>query len=84
MQRAGIEDADLVELGCSDRLLAIDEALDRLAVDTPEVADLVKLRIFAGLTVTEAGNALNISRTTAFRHWTYARAWLRAELAEEK
>ncbi len=61
----------------------MNDALDRLATESPEAAELVKLRVFAGLTVNEAADAMGISRTTAFRHWTYARAWLRAEFADE-
>ena len=80
-QRFSLEEADPGALAQPDRLLAIDEALDGLAAEAPDVAELVKLRFFAGLSVKEAGQALGISRTTAFRHWTYARAWLRAELA---
>lgn len=76
---------DQVELPfCSDphRLLEVNDALDRLTNEAPMIGDLVKLRIFAGLSVAEAAQTLQISRRTAFRHWTYARAWLRAELAE--
>jgi RNA polymerase sigma factor (TIGR02999 family) len=82
-QRFSLEDADLWALAQPDRLLAIDDALDRLAAEAPDVAELVKLRVFAGLTVKEAAEAIGISRTSAFRHWTYARAWLRAEFADE-
>jgi RNA polymerase sigma factor (TIGR02999 family) len=82
-KRFSLKDADLATLTESERLLEIDDALDRLAAESPDVAALVKLRIFAGLTVTEAAQALGIARTTAFRHWTYARAWLRAQFAEE-
>jgi RNA polymerase sigma factor (TIGR02999 family) len=64
------------------RLLEIHDALEKLAEESPAVAELVKLRVFAGLSVTEAAQALGISRTTAFRNWTYARAWLRAEFSE--
>jgi RNA polymerase sigma factor (TIGR02999 family) len=81
--RVPLEDADLPELDDSERLLAIDDALGKLAAEAPDVAELVKLRVFARLTVNEAANALGISRTTAFRHWTYARAWLRAEFGDE-
>jgi RNA polymerase sigma factor (TIGR02999 family) len=81
--RFSLDDADLSEFDASERLLAIDDALDKLASEAPDVAELVKLRVFAGLTVNEAANALGISRTTAFRHWTYARAWLRAEFGDE-
>jgi RNA polymerase sigma factor (sigma-70 family) len=57
-------------------LIALDEALGRLEEVSPEKAKLVKLRYFAGLTLEQAAEALNISRATASRHWTYARAWL--------
>ena len=57
-------------------LLALDEALELLADEAPEKAELVKLRYFAGLTEEQAAEALGISRATASRYWTYARAWL--------
>jgi len=58
-------------------LLALDEALDRLAIEDPIKAELVKLRFFAGLTLPEAAKALGLSERTAGRHWAFARAWLR-------
>jgi RNA polymerase sigma factor (TIGR02999 family) len=58
-------------------LLALDEALDRLAAEDPLKASLVKLRYFAGLSLAEAASALSLSERTAGRHWAYARAWLR-------
>jgi RNA polymerase sigma factor (TIGR02999 family) len=61
-------------------LLALDEALEKLASKDPEKARLVELRYFAGLTGEEAAEVLGISPTTADRHWAYARAWLRAEI----
>jgi RNA polymerase sigma factor (TIGR02999 family) len=57
-------------------------ALERLAQHAPQKAELVKLRFFAGLTLPEAAAVLGISRATAERHWTYARAWLYAELTD--
>jgi RNA polymerase sigma factor (TIGR02999 family) len=63
-------------------LLALDEALEKLAKEEPAKAELVKLRFFAGLTMPEAAEALGISLATAERHWTYARTWLYAELAD--
>ena len=63
-------------------LVALDEALSKLAAEAPAKAELVKLRFFAGLTMPEAAAALGISLTTAERHWTYARTWLYSELAE--
>jgi RNA polymerase sigma factor (TIGR02999 family) len=82
-KKFSLEEADLVTLAESEKLLAVDDALDRLGAESAEAAELVKLRVFAGLTVNEAAEALNISRTTAFRHWTYARAWLRTEFTDE-
>lgn len=58
-------------------LVALDEALDRLAVEDQLKADLVKLRYFAGLTLPEAAAALGLSERTAGRYWAFARAWLR-------
>ena len=66
------------ELG--EELLALDEALTRLAAKDPVKAELVKLRHFAGLTIEEAAQVLGISMTTANRYWSYARAWLHQEI----
>ena len=63
-----------------DQLLALDEALAKLALTDPLKAKLVELRYFAGLTSDEAAAALGISPSTADRHWTYARAWLQAAI----
>src|SRR5262245_15758338 len=60
-----------------DELLALDEALNKLATRDPAKAELVKLRYFAGLTADEAAAVLGLSPSTADRHWAYARAWLR-------
>ena len=64
-----------------DDLLALDEALTALAREDPEAAELVKLRVFAGLTLAQAAKALGIGRRTADRDWAYARAWLCHALA---
>jgi RNA polymerase sigma factor (TIGR02999 family) len=63
-----------------DDLLALDEALEKLAGQDPVKARLVELRYFAGLTGEQAAEVLQISPTTADRHWAYARAWLQAEI----
>jgi RNA polymerase sigma factor (TIGR02999 family) len=63
-----------------ERLLALDEALSRLAEQEPQAAQIVKLRYFAGQTVEEAARSLDISVRTANRHWAYAKAWLFREL----
>ena len=78
-------DADLNLLAAYDDsvdLLALDDALARLAEESPARAELVKLRFFAGLTVSDAAHILGVSVATAERHWTYARTWLYAELSE--
>ena len=64
-----------------DDLLALDEALEKLAAKDPVKAQLVQLRIFAGLTLAEAAEILGLSPATADRYWAYARAWLRVEIA---
>jgi RNA polymerase sigma factor (TIGR02999 family) len=66
-----------------DDLLALDDALTRLAAEDPAVAELVKLNVYAGLSVEEAAEALGISRAQGYRHWSYARAWLRCALDDE-
>jgi RNA polymerase sigma factor (TIGR02999 family) len=65
-----------------DQVLAIDEALAKLAAEDHQAAELVKLRYFAGLSVEEAAEALGISRATAYRHWTFARAWIHCEMLD--
>ena len=69
-------ESDVASLNPNDDLLALDDALARLAVERPAKAELVKLRYFAGLTLEEAAACLNISLATAKRHWVVARAWL--------
>jgi RNA polymerase sigma factor (TIGR02999 family) len=66
------------------RLLALDEALDRFAAIEPQKAELLKLRSFAGMTLDQAADVLGISPSTADRWWAYARAWLRVEISCEK
>jgi RNA polymerase sigma factor (TIGR02999 family) len=78
--RLDLDQLELPAQGPSTDLVALDEALSRLAQKYPAKAELVKLRYFAGFTVAEAAQALGISTTTADRYWTYARAWLFREL----
>jgi RNA polymerase sigma factor (TIGR02999 family) len=80
LERADLDPADLAASESDENLLALDEALDRLATRDPVKAELVQLRYFSGLTVAEAAQALDISTTTADRYWTFARAWLRREI----
>lgn len=60
-----------------ETILAVDEALNRLVEDDPQVADFVRLRFFAGLTLEETADALAVSRATVYRQWAYARATIR-------
>jgi RNA polymerase sigma factor (TIGR02999 family) len=63
-------------------LLSVDDALGRLAAVDPAAARLAALRVFAGLSVEEAGDALGLPRASAYREWAYARAWLTAALSD--
>ena len=78
--RVDLDEAAKVTRSPSDDLLALDEALTKLAAEEPVKAELVKLRFFAGMTIPEAARVLGISHATAERYWTYARAWLYAEI----
>jgi RNA polymerase sigma factor (TIGR02999 family) len=81
--RIDLDDAMSVEDPPADHLLALDEALTKLGAEEPIKAELVKLRFFAGLTISEAAEVLGISVATAERYWTYARVRLYCELNEE-
>jgi RNA polymerase sigma factor (TIGR02999 family) len=77
-------DGDIAAPQRPERLLALDEALDRLAAASAEAADLVKLRYFAGFSNAAAASLLGISPRKATQLWAYARAWLREELSDEQ
>jgi RNA polymerase sigma factor (TIGR02999 family) len=78
--RCTLKDLPLFAPELTDDLLALDEALRKLEKEDPVKAKLVNLRHFAGLTVDQAAEVLNISPATADRYWAYARAWLHAEI----
>jgi DNA-directed RNA polymerase specialized sigma24 family protein len=80
MRRLLVEQARRKKRMRHGALLAIDDALEQLAVDEPEAAQVVKLRYFAGLTIEDTAAAMEISVRTVNRHWTYARAWLYQQL----
>ena len=63
------------------RVLRVNDALEKLAAEDAEKAELVKLRYFGGLTLEEAAKALDIAEPTARRWWAYARAWLLKEMS---
>jgi RNA polymerase sigma factor (TIGR02999 family) len=79
--RREFDEGDCVDRPCSDDLLDLDEALGKLAAADPKAAELVKLRVFAGMTVEEVAQVQGISARTVKRTWAYARAWLGRELA---
>jgi RNA polymerase sigma factor (TIGR02999 family) len=80
--RVGLEEAELSYDAQGLDVLALDEALERLLLEQPACAELVKLRFFGGLTQEESAQALGVTRRTADRYWAYARAWLFHALGE--
>jgi RNA polymerase sigma factor (TIGR02999 family) len=82
--RVELDETLAAPLASDEKLLALDEALTRLAEQDPQAAEVVQLCYFAGLSVSEAAQALGIARATAYRHWTFARAWLLQELSSEQ
>lgn len=79
-RRIDLDESAVADLQRSEDLLALDEALERLSAEERIVAEVVKLRYFAGLTIDQTAAALGISVRTANRHWAYARAWLFREI----
>jgi RNA polymerase sigma factor (TIGR02999 family) len=75
-----VDESDAIAMPDSIDLVALNEALEKLAAADPPKAELVKLRYFAGLTVEQAGRVLGVSRATADRYWTFARTWLYYEV----
>jgi RNA polymerase sigma factor (TIGR02999 family) len=82
-KRIDIDSLELAVDGPSEKLLALDEALDRLAERDRVKADLVKLRYFAGLTSEQAAELLGIAHSTADEYWAYAKAWLKADIMSQ-
>ncbi len=83
-QRVDLDGTDFAIEVSSEQLIALDEALAKLAEEDHTVAELVKLRYFAGLTIEQTAKVLKVSRRTAYRYWAYARARLHQELTMEK
>ena len=79
-QRVDLDKVNITFEDPSTNIIALDEALAKLTQEDPVKADLVKLRYFAGLTIEQSAEILNISRATAERYWSYARAWLFDEI----
>lgn len=83
-RRFELSEADRIQSPDPDTLLCIDEALEALAAEDAAAADVARLRLFAALSIEEAAAALGISRATAYREWSYARAYLAAALTPEE
>jgi RNA polymerase sigma factor (TIGR02999 family) len=79
-QRVDLDDVCFLTDDRASELLSLNAALDKLEAESPEKAQLVKLRYFAGLSHQEAAQAIGISRATADRHWAYAKVFLRCEM----
>ncbi len=79
-RRQELGDVEIASPVRPEKLLALDEALTRLSGQDPKVAELVKLRYFAGLTIKQAAEILGVSPRTADQYWLYAKAWLREEI----
>jgi RNA polymerase sigma factor (TIGR02999 family) len=82
-QRVSLAGADTGQVPPDEELLAIDDALRRLAAEDPQAARLIQLRYFAGFSVEDACEAIGISRSSAYEHWAFARVRLRCLLAGE-
>jgi RNA polymerase sigma factor (TIGR02999 family) len=82
-QRVDLTRADPLTQADPDAVLDLDEVLTALAAEDPAAAEVAKLRIFVGLSVEEAAQALSTSRANAYRQWAYARAWLHSRLGGE-
>jgi len=83
-QRVDVDDLQIAAPAPDEELLAVNEALDRLALLDPAKAELVKLRYFVGMSLAEAAAALGISEPTAKRRWSLARAWLFNEISSQR
>src|SRR5262249_17345460 len=82
-RRVDFEELDVTTSVSPDQLGALDDALRGLGALDPLAGELVKPRYFAGLALDRAAAALGVSTATAYRHWAYARAWLRSELLKD-
>jgi RNA polymerase sigma factor (TIGR02999 family) len=80
LHRVSLDHAAPVTHASPEQLVTLNDALSCLEQDDPTAAQVFKLRYFAGLTIEQAAESLGVSRATAYRHWTFARAWLQSQL----
>jgi RNA polymerase sigma factor (TIGR02999 family) len=83
LQSVELDGQDVPIRPLPDEIVALDEALTRLTAADPEAAQIVQLHFFAGLSIEQAAEALGVSRATAYRQWSFARAWLRGDIGGE-
>ncbi len=79
-RRVDLEEAEIAASADGETILAVNDALEKLAANDKTKAELVKLRYFAGLTIEEVAKVLGLSESTARRHWVFAKAWLHREI----
>jgi RNA polymerase sigma factor (TIGR02999 family) len=82
-QRVDLRDQSTQVDSSADEILALDEALKRLAVEDPTAAQVVHLHFFAGLPIEQVAEMLGVARATAYRQWSYARVWLRSAMGKD-
>ncbi len=83
MDRVELCDGDLLDRNDPDQILVLSDSLELLAAEDPQAAELAKLRVFADFSVEEAGQMLGLSRASAYRGWTFARAWLKDRMLQD-
>jgi RNA polymerase sigma factor (TIGR02999 family) len=84
LQRVDFENVDIAAPANEDHLLAVNDALDRLAASNPVEAEVVKLRFFVGMTAAESAEVLGLSERTVKQYWSHAKAWLYREIQSEQ
>jgi RNA polymerase sigma factor (TIGR02999 family) len=82
LHRVSLDQAEIATHASAEQMIALDDALSRLSQDDPTASEIFKLRYFTGMSVEESAEATGVSRATAYRHWTFARAWLQCQLAD--
>lgn len=78
--RVPLDDGDVMDPVTPEEIVVLDDALAGLSKEDAQAAEIVKLHVFAGLSIDQAAQAIGVSRATGYRQWTYARAWLRSEM----
>jgi RNA polymerase sigma factor (TIGR02999 family) len=83
-RRVDFDNLDFFTSASPDQVLTLDEAIEGLAAEDAVAGSLVKLRYYAGLSIEQAAESMEVSTATAYRHWAYARAWLLCALLDER